>query len=61
MTPAPTPSPSTAVARATSDSDGAHRSPFPPIASYAFLSDCESNCLISPTGATVEDRREDAG
>jgi GH15 family glucan-1,4-alpha-glucosidase len=51
MTPAPTPSTSSAVARAASDSDGAHRSPFPPIASYAFLSDCESNCLISPAGA----------
>jgi len=31
--------------------DSAHRSNFPPIASYAFLSDCESNCLISPAGA----------
>ncbi|HEX4863212.1 MAG TPA: glycoside hydrolase family 15 protein [Acidimicrobiales bacterium] len=26
-------------------------SPFPPIASYAFLSDCESNCLIAPSGS----------
>ena len=26
-------------------------SPFPPIAEYAFLSDCESNCLIAPSGA----------
>ena len=26
-------------------------SPFPPIADYAFLSDCESNCLIAPSGA----------
>src|SRR5204863_7834590 len=25
-------------------------SPFPPIAEYAFLSDCEVNCLIAPTG-----------
>src|SRR6266571_4567611 len=24
------------------------RSPFPPIADYAFLSDCECNCLIAP-------------
>ncbi len=24
---------------------------FPPIADYAFLSDCENTCLISPTGA----------
>jgi alpha,alpha-trehalase len=27
------------------------RSPFPPIADYAFLSDCESMCLIAPSGA----------
>jgi GH15 family glucan-1,4-alpha-glucosidase len=27
------------------------RSPFPPIAEYAFLSDCEVNCLIAPSGA----------
>jgi len=27
------------------------RSPFPPIADYAFLSDCECNCLIAPSGA----------
>ena len=27
------------------------RSPFPPIADYAFLSDCEANCLIAPSGA----------
>src|SRR5205809_253624 len=27
------------------------RSPFPPIADYAFLSDCEVNCLIAPSGA----------
>src|SRR6478735_11165593 len=32
-------------------SEPTHRSSFPPIASYAFLSDCESNCLISPAGA----------
>jgi GH15 family glucan-1,4-alpha-glucosidase len=25
-------------------------SPFPPIAEYAFLSDCEINCLVAPTG-----------
>src|SRR6185437_6494857 len=24
------------------------QSPFPPIAEYAFLSDCESNCLVAP-------------
>ena len=27
------------------------RSQFPPIADYAFLSDCETNCLIAPSGA----------
>ncbi|MBO0864988.1 MAG: glycosyl hydrolase family 15, partial [Mycobacterium sp.] len=27
------------------------RNPFPPIADYAFLSDCETTCLISPTGS----------
>src|SRR5437773_102196 len=27
------------------------RSPLPPIADYAFLSDCEVNCLIAPSGA----------
>jgi hypothetical protein len=26
-------------------------SPFPPIADYAFLSDCEVNCLVAPSGA----------
>src|ERR1044072_5800022 len=25
--------------------------PFPPIADYAFLSDCEVNCLVAPSGA----------
>ena len=28
-----------------------HRSPFPLIADYAFLSDCESTCLVAPSGA----------
>jgi alpha,alpha-trehalase len=27
------------------------RNPFPPIADYAFLSDCETTCLISPAGS----------
>ena len=27
------------------------RSPFPPIADYAFLSDCENTCLVSAAGA----------
>ena len=25
-------------------------SPFPPIADYAFLSDCEATCLVAPSG-----------
>ena len=29
----------------------AARSPFPPIADYAFLSDCENTCLVSAAGA----------
>ena len=29
------------------------RSPFPPIADYAFLSDCEVTALVAPSG-TVE-------
>ncbi|WTK85982.1 glycoside hydrolase family 15 protein [Kribbella sp. NBC_01510] len=31
--------------------EGPSRSAHPPIADYAFLSDCESNCLIAPSGA----------
>src|SRR3954454_21465204 len=36
----------------TQDDAGAafRRSPFPPIADYAFLSDCESMALIAPSG-----------
>ena len=30
---------------------GSQRSPFPPIADYAFLSDCENTCLISAAGS----------
>ena len=34
------------------DNDADHSSsPFPPIADYGFLSDCENNCLIAPDGA----------
>ncbi len=29
----------------------AKRSPFPPIDEYAFLSDCETTCLIAPSGS----------
>lgn len=41
--PAGTPTPYTA--------GGALRNPFPPIADYAFLSDCETTCLISAAGS----------
>jgi alpha,alpha-trehalase len=30
---------------------GPRRSPFPPIADYAFLSDCENTCLVSAAGS----------
>jgi len=30
---------------------GSQRSPFPPIADYAFLSDCENTCLVSAAGS----------
>src|SRR5262245_64985024 len=30
---------------------GSSRNPFPPIADYAFLSDCENTCLISSAGS----------
>src|ERR1700739_3863066 len=33
----------------TTLAEGASR--FPPIAAYAFLSDCETNCLVAPDGA----------
>jgi alpha,alpha-trehalase len=32
---------------------GSSRNPFPPIADYAFLSDCQTICLISPAGSVV--------
>lgn len=31
--------------------DGPLRNPFPPIADYAFLSDCENTCLVSSSGS----------
>jgi alpha,alpha-trehalase len=30
--------------------DGVGSSPFPPIADYAFLSDCETGALVAPSG-----------
>jgi hypothetical protein len=38
-----------ATGASTPPSDG--RSPFPAIADYAFLSDCETNALVAPSGA----------
>jgi GH15 family glucan-1,4-alpha-glucosidase len=39
------------TAPAAFPSTGSLRNPFPPIADYAFLSDCETTCLISPAGS----------
>ena len=39
-----------AALRSPTPKPGAGGSPFPPIADYAFLSDCENNCLIAPSG-----------
>ncbi|MFZ3271044.1 MAG: glycoside hydrolase family 15 protein [Mycobacterium sp.] len=39
------------AAPAAFPSTGSLRNPFPPIADYAFLSDCETTCLISPAGS----------
>ena len=33
------------------DASSSLRNPFPPIADYAFLSDCENTCLISSSGS----------
>ena len=47
----PEPAPASAVefnVPAPYSSSGALRNPFPPIADYAFLSDWETTCLISP-------------
>jgi alpha,alpha-trehalase len=35
----------------TDESESVAPSAFPPIADYAFLSDCETSCLIAPSGA----------
>ena len=40
-----------ATAKFSGPSSGEDRNAFPPIADYAFLSDCENTCLISSTGA----------
>ncbi|BCI86967.1 hypothetical protein NIIDMKKI_21730 [Mycobacterium kansasii] len=38
-------------AKGTFTSSSSLRNPFPPIADYAFLSDWETTCLISPAGS----------
>ena len=48
---APGPPPLTVTAPVPYAPSGALRNPFPPIADYAFLSDCENTCLISSAGS----------
>src|SRR3979409_1833296 len=43
--------PFTVTAPVPDVSSGSLRNPFPPIADYAFLSDCENTCLISSAGS----------
>ncbi len=43
--------PLTVTAPVPYTSGGSLRNPFPPIADYAFLSDCETTCLISSAGS----------
>src|SRR5436309_1039554 len=42
--------PATGAAPAAAGDAYAGGSPFPPIAEYAFLSDCEHNALVAPDG-----------
>ncbi len=46
-----TQSPLTVTAPVPYAGGGSLRNPFPPIADYAFLSDCENTCLISSAGS----------
>src|SRR3954462_11574160 len=48
---APGPPPLTVTAPVPYAPSGALRNPFPPIADYGFLSDCENTCLISSAGS----------
>ena len=48
---APGPPPLTVTAPVPYTPGGALRNPFPPIDDYAFLSDCETTCLISSAGS----------
>src|SRR5690242_4817262 len=43
--------PLTATAPVPYSSGASLRNPFPPIADYGFLSDCENTCLISSAGS----------
>ncbi|STZ87792.1 glycoside hydrolase 15-like protein [Mycolicibacterium fortuitum] len=43
--------PLTVTAPVPYSTSGALRNPFPPIADYGFLSDCENTCLISSAGS----------
>ena len=45
------PDASTGAFQADAGTSSIGGSAFPPIGDYAFLSDCESNCLIAPSGA----------
>ena len=45
------PAPLTVTAPVPYAPSGSLRNPFPPIADYAFLSDCENTCLISSAGS----------
>ena len=47
----PTPSGYPAQMRHRQLSSGLTRSPFPPIADYGFLSDCETTALVAPSGS----------
>jgi len=39
------------VSLSASHTTSSRRNPFPPIADYGFLSDCENTCLISSSGS----------
>src|SRR5258706_6973447 len=43
--------PARKAAHACQDRSAAAPSPFPPIADYAFLSDCHTGALVAPDGA----------
>lgn len=51
LAPAPAPAGRRRLAEESSGALAPARSSFPAIADYAFLSDCENNCLVAPSGA----------